>query len=108
MAYLVNHYDETAYRRDPANWQKQLIPEEASEGFRETQARASLLSARVLDEDARTYLEELRTCCTGVVFSKERDASLRALAAVDQMHQRFNSHVGQLLRNIDSAEREHE
>ncbi|MBN9602893.1 MAG: hypothetical protein J0G33_08175 [Afipia felis] len=105
MAYQANHYDEAAFRRDPVNWQKQLLPEETSEGFREAQARASLLSARVLDDEARAYLEEFRTCCTGVVFSMERDASRRALGQLDPLHQRFNLHVGELLRNIDSAER---
>ncbi|EKS29382.1 hypothetical protein [Afipia felis] len=104
MAYLANYCDETTYRRDPENWQKQLIPEETSEGFREAQARASLLSARVLDDEAREYLEEFRTCCTTVVFSKQRGVSLRALAELDPLHRRFNSHVGELLRNIDSAE----
>ena len=99
----ANHLDEMAYR-ESNSWSKSLLPDDLDEGYRMAQARVLMLGVRVRNENIRKLADQLKQCSTATLFSAQRDEANRAMATMISVHDELHKRIGELLRQIDSAD----
>ena len=99
----TNHHDVVAFN-ETNEWQKSLLPEEVSEGFRRQQSTATLLSVRVRDSEIRRLTEELQDVATVVAKSSGAAESERSLQNMAEIYRVLNQRIGVVLRELEDTE----
>jgi hypothetical protein len=98
-----HHLDEMAYR-ESKSWGKNFLPDDLDESHRVAQARVLMLGVRVRDDTTRKLVDQFRECSTATLFSVQRDDADRAMAKMVSVHDELHRRIGELLREIDSAD----
>jgi hypothetical protein len=99
----MHHLDVVAFR-ESNTWQRQLFPDDLSEGQRLAQVRTGVLSVRVRDDRVRQLAGDLRTYAgqTGSCASEaDGEAVMQEMGfALDTLNER----IGEILRQLDDAD----
>jgi hypothetical protein len=91
--------------RKTGKWQKQLLGDELSEKHRATRARVTLLSVRVRDESVRNLARDLQDNCAAIAMCASEADNTRLLQIMMGMFDKSNERIGELLREMDKADR---
>ena len=99
----IYRHDQKSYH-DTGKWRGELIPDELDERCRQAQARTSMLGSRVRDESVRELVEQLKDHATAM-NSPDRAESQRAYLQLAFIQDALNKRIGEVLRQLDDADR---
>ena len=99
----MNHEDVVAFRSG-GRWQRQLYPDELSDGQLQQITEIMLLASRVHDDLARTLAVTLREQCASVGISDNEAQAQSRMTTAASTQQALIERIGHLVRTMDDAD----